>query len=304
MLGAMLGAHSQCVSPPECTYKFDLLNQPRSGDSPPQLMSLLRSVMGTKSFRNWEIDLDPDQAPLDQMAGSCRALLEWIVTQYAMKLNKSDVRYWIDHTPPNFRFMPLLLETFPDLKAIHLVRDGRAVAASVIPMDWGPNSTPRAAIWWVESICFGMAAETTLPAQRIARVRYEDIVREPVATIGRLCRFIGIEPEPQMTAEAGYRTPSHLRGTHALVGKRPNADRINVWEKVLTPRQIELFEAYSGQMLAMLKYDMKFGSRARRMDRSERISAFIREFWSSFVGNPIRHRRRLKKVKGAGRGRR
>ena len=226
MIGAMLGAHSRCISPPECTFKFNVLHaEQRSDDDDAHLKRMLLGLMRTQSFANWQFDLDADEVPLDTMDGSPRVLLEWIVRRYAEFVGKSEADIWIDHTPTNTRYLITLTKIFPESKVIHLVRDGRAVASSVLPLDWGPNSAPRAGFWWVESVSYGLAAESMLPPDRIIRVRYEDIVQDPDRMIEKLCAFIGVQPQSDMTSDVGYRTPSHLRKTHALVGKRP-AERV------------------------------------------------------------------------------
>ena len=53
-----------------------------------------------------------------------------------------------------------------------LIRNGRAVAASVLPFDWRPNTILKTARFWKDSVNYGLDAETFIP-QRVYRVRYE-----------------------------------------------------------------------------------------------------------------------------------
>ena len=67
-------------------------------------------------------------------------------------------------------------------KFIHLVRAPRAVAASIMPLDWGPNNAIDAARYWVQKIAYGLAFESVYP-EVCLKVKYEDILQEPEKNI-------------------------------------------------------------------------------------------------------------------------
>ena len=51
-----------------------------------------------------------------------------------------------------------LYRMFPEMKLLHLVRDGRDVACSVLRMPWGPNDLDSALDWWARRLEQGFAA--------------------------------------------------------------------------------------------------------------------------------------------------
>jgi Sulfotransferase family len=107
--------------------------------------------------------------------------------------------------------IPLLAEVFPDARFVVLVRDGRAVAASLSKVDWWEDSyvwwyggTPRrwraegrdpweiCARNWVEELASISEGLRSVPTDQVLRLRYEDLVIDPVATLLRVADFLGI----------------------------------------------------------------------------------------------------------------
>ena len=78
-------------------------------------------------------------------------MIEWIVKKYGKHVGKPDPRIWVDHTPQNLIHAKLLVDLFPDARMIHIVRDGRAVANSLMRVDRGPNNIEDAANFWVNT---------------------------------------------------------------------------------------------------------------------------------------------------------
>jgi len=188
---------------------------------------------------------------------------------YGRKLGQPAAEVWIDHTPTNFRRVRGLLRLFPAARFIHLVRDGRAVAASLLPLDWGPNNALHAAEFWMARCALGLAAELDLGPDRVLRVRYEDILQEPESSLRRITSFIGLDYEPEMaSANASKPTRYHER-QHHLVGQAPVPSRAAGWQQVLSRREVEMFEAEAGDFLETLGYQPRYGVRAMPATRVE-----------------------------------
>ncbi len=295
MLGAMLGTHSQMLATPEFHFKTDV---PRiaggklSQDSIPEVLDRLkRDVL----FRLWKLDLDDARFAPACFDGTYRQFIERFLAEYGRQNAKADFGYWIDHTPANVSHAKFLLESFPDAKMIHLVRDGRAVAASVLPLDWGPHTLDKAAEMWCRCIGLGLAAEAVFSDRRVLRVTYEELVRQPDDVLERICGFLGAEFEPPMVRGDGFRLPGANHRQHALVGSVPQADRIDQWKRQLSPRQIELYEFYNGNLLELAGYSTIYGTTARGPSSAEHYRMMLGElflrYWRRF-GYFRRHKQR------------
>lgn len=289
LLGSMLGAHSDCLTIPESQFKTDIF---KSFQGNINLLQAFNLVKNHWRFKIWELNLGSIPMPKESPWNSYSNLLEWIIIKYGESVGKTSFNTWIDHTPSNIKNANILLELFPQGKMIHIIRDGRAVALSVMKLEWGPNTVLKAAPWWVENVAYGLASESVLEKDKILRVKYEDLITDPEKTLKKVCNFINIEYQSDMIKGNGFKVPRYSHGQHTLVGKKPDAKRMNAWEKGLTSRQIEIFEGLTGNFLQNLGYDLKCGLKARGITKMERLLSHIYE-WYRWVPNRYRYYYRI-----------
>jgi hypothetical protein len=283
LLGAILGAHSDCVCPPESHFKVSVVRSCRTRDGSIDPERALRLIRIHWRFKLWGIPIDPARVP----TGSYVELLDWLVDEYARRQGMTGDT-WVDHTPENVNYASVLLELFPRARIVHIVRDGRAVANSILPLDWGPNTVVKAAPWWQANVREGLALEGLLPAGQIVRVKYEDLVRGPEETVRRLCQALGLAYEPRMLRADGFQPPGYTVSQHELIGRRPDPERATRWKTTLAPRQVEIFESLAGDLLGQLGYDLVYGPQARPPTLLERGAAGLEEFVRGDIVNGIR----------------
>ncbi len=165
LLGAMLGAHPACLCIPEMPFKLNILRQWDWDGDRPEARLVSRWLSRNWRFRIWGLDLGQEQWPADRPG--YRQTVEFLVAAYGRRVGKPGPQVWVDHTPANVRAACTLFQHFPDARMVHIVRDGRAVANSIMRLEWGPNEVESAAHFWTESLAWGLAAETVrhyLPA--------------------------------------------------------------------------------------------------------------------------------------------
>lgn len=124
----------------------------------------------------------------------------------------------------NNRRVPELVEACPEARFVAIVRDGRAVAASLATVDWWDDDplwwdprgrSPRllaadgADPWalcarnWVEDVRSVEQGLAGVPHERVLRLRYEDIVVAPRDVMVTLAEFIGVTPHEEWLAKVG-----------------------------------------------------------------------------------------------------
>jgi Sulfotransferase family len=189
MLGSILGSARGCVATPESKFVTELVKgaeRPAGILDPEGARSCLAS---NPNFRNWGVPEGEVFSCLEQPIRLCQ-LIERVVLTYAARRERSQVEVWLDHTPSSLFILPYLRRTFPDASLLHLIRDGRAVGASVLPLHWGPSNILEAATSWSRQVAAGLAAETSSIFEgRIRRVCYENLVSDPLTTVAGLCEF-------------------------------------------------------------------------------------------------------------------
>jgi hypothetical protein len=133
---------------------------------------------------------------------------------YAAAAEIADGRVVVDSS--KHASLAYCLASIVDLRVVHVVRDPRAVAASWRrkvrrPEDGRPMtrwSPWRTALHWVaENLAFELLA---VRGVRVTRVRYEDLVADPVATLRALAAELRLPCTPQAL--------SFLDGRHAELG--------------------------------------------------------------------------------------
>jgi hypothetical protein len=254
LLGAMLGSHPDMVCLPEAQFISDLM-PPGPPDAPVDPAAVIDAVERHWRFQVWEWDLAGRRPAHGECPATYRGALEWLVRTYDGDTKSGASTVWVEQQPGHVRALRDLVRHFPDLKAIHIVRDGRAVAASLLPLDWGPNDILPAATFWEQRVARGYAAAAFLGPDQLMHIRYEDIVRDPEAAMRRCADFIGVDFEPAMVNSTGLRLPRFTEHQHNLVGSMPNPKRIDAWRGKLKPREIEIFEATCGDLLRYLGYE-------------------------------------------------
>lgn len=120
----------------------------------------------------------------------------------------------------NNRRLPVLRTAFPEARFIDVIRDGRAVAYSLSRVDWWPDSTvwwcggtPRdwessggepwelCARHWVEELRVIEDGLRGVSADRVFHLSYEQLLRDPIATLADVARFSGLTPHSRWMSE-------------------------------------------------------------------------------------------------------
>ncbi|MDX9742041.1 MAG: sulfotransferase [Gammaproteobacteria bacterium] len=123
-------------------------------------------------------------------------------------------RLLISKRTSNNRRIPALEATFPGARYVHIIRDGREVADSLLRVEWwsrhrvwwdgrtaeqmersGEDSLIIAARNWVyemKELAWGLS---TVDPCRVMELRYEDLLANPVDHLLRIFSFIGLDRE-------------------------------------------------------------------------------------------------------------
>jgi len=289
MLGAMVGSHSQCICVPESQFIDHLLARKDFDPAAIQPARVLGLIGADSRYRLlWHPVLDATSLNPSELGSTFAQVLSSLVRAYGQRLEKPSASVWVDHTPTNFKRGLTMLRLFPEAHFVHVVRDGRAVAASLLPLDWGPNNVMHAAEFWMARCAAGLSAELELP-DRVLRIRYEDLVTDPEAILRRIADFAGMEYEPAMAQGGGHRPSRYNERQHRLVGQAPDPSRAYSWQHSLTPREIEIFEAEAGEFLEALGYRARYGIRARPAQPTEILRMRVGDL-ARRAGNNVRRR--------------
>lgn len=289
LLGSLLGKFNNCITVPESQFKTEEYKKINNGND---LFNTFHTINNNYRFKIWDFDLEFEDI---KHCKSFKEVILSIIMKYASVKDKKP-EYWIDHTPENFKSINLLYKLFPNAKYIHLVRDGRAVANSIIPLDWGPNTIQKASRWWVNNVSYGLAVETFLEKDNIIRIKYEDVLLSPQKTVNEIYNFISSDKKEELPIIEcdGFDKPKYTESQHKLVGKDIDKSRINAWQNKFTKRQVELFEFYSNDLLYLLGYNKVYFN-PKSPNIIENIRYIVYELFKNNLINKIRKKIRAYK---------
>lgn len=215
----------------------------------------LKTLESERSYRLWT-----NRPPRKQLLASQNAAGFFSHLVFRDHTPKDTAPFWIDHTPINLEDFRLLQQVFPNARFVNLVRDGRAVFASVRGLEWGPQNPIHGAWWWAARSAPGLAASLQHP-DCCMTVRYEDLANGDLQVWTKLLRFITGDHannvvEADLHSTSGFDLPDYTRHQHRLVGQAPSGSRVNGWRTTLSPRDIEIFESTNAAaLLETLGYD-------------------------------------------------
>ncbi len=111
---------------------------------------------------------------------------------------QSEDSIWLDTTPPNLMRAQEISKLLPGSRFLHMIRDGRDVASSVVHEHWGPDSHSKALEWWRQRL-IAILKQTEHLNGLVLHVWLEDLVHhDRESTYSKFCDFLNIESDQQM----------------------------------------------------------------------------------------------------------
>jgi hypothetical protein len=223
--------------------------------APACMRRLLTDILNEPVLAMWDHRFDLDHLLGQIKAPTLAAVLDAIYSDYAQAHGK--VR-WGDKSDYLDRLY-LIHRVFPNAKFIHIIRDGRDVAQSVLKLKWGPDDVIRAAEWWNNHVWVGRRMGAILGPEQYLEVRYERLVTNPEEQLRRCCEFLHEEYSPQMLDyynDSAAAIPTERREQHKRFDSPPDLSRVFAWKREMHKADVVLFGRHARRMLRELGYEL------------------------------------------------
>ena len=187
----MMGRHTSVWAGPEFDHSLKIA----------QLFDIMRK--GTEETRRQELYYDTETLRA--------ATRQFMWTTLTGGIKTDDVVYISEKTPANVLCFNFLASLFPDAKFAFVVRDPRAILASLLKVEqkakeMGSEKRPPASLWAkVELIHSHLAAGDSFlgtHGERCQVVYYEDFVMNPGDKAKEVCEFLDLPFQSQMSDTA------------------------------------------------------------------------------------------------------
>lgn len=236
MLQKLLNRHSQLCVPEETHFIpreiKPFLKELKRG-KPNDAVEILNSLDIAKK---WNVRVEAHDINHEEGEKAYAEAVNQLLTHRAAQDNKP---CWGEKTPWYLLEIPLLRRLFPEARFIHIYRDGRDVALSIMPLSWGPNNAYTCAHWWKNNIQAWTKTKPEL-GDRAFEICYEKFIQNPEPNLHQICKFLNLQYEDSMLSEYELYTSNF--------GK---------WKNVFNMKKTELeaFEYIAGDTLSSLGYE-------------------------------------------------
>jgi hypothetical protein len=266
----MLDAHPQLAIPPETHFVPALIERARAGAGAAELAG---EMIAARTWPDFQLDREELLTRVEALERpDAAAVLRAFYELYAERQRK---RRWGDKTPIYVRRMREIGGVLGEARFVHLIRDGRDVALSRRRRGMGAEKPiADVAERWRSRIELARKQSRRLRG-RYLELRYEDLVADPEAALGRICELCELELDPAMLAHheragerleelgdlagEGTRRPRSAEerlAAHALAARPASAERTSAWRSEMSATDVAEFERVAGRLLAELGYEL------------------------------------------------
>jgi LPS sulfotransferase NodH len=181
---------------------------------------------------------------------------------------------WAVYDPDGALHINRIKADIPDALFVHIIRDGRDVALSLMkmgefrPFPWSrkPRGLLETALYWEWVVRAGRRHGQQIPDD-YTEIHYEDLVRQPRPTLATLARFLDHDLNYDQIQKTGL---GRLRESNSSFLNDPGDVQqlhpVNRWRERLSPEQVKQLEALVGSTLEKCGYQLLTPSDHLRLD--------------------------------------
>ena len=224
----------------------------------------------------------------ERVMEDCHNAGDFLRTVMEAIARKQGAHRWAESTPLHLLYLPLIKKVIPDALVIHIIRDGRDVAASMHRIGWiRPLAWDRAraflvpAIFWRWIVSKGRRYGQALQGDYM-EVHYEDLVQNPRGTLARIGKFIDHDLDydriQQVALGSVHNPNSSFRGD----GKETEASTIGRWKRTFNAGEIRDIESSMGKLLVDTGYILETPPADRHSSLAVRLMNFLYPLYFDF----------------------
>jgi hypothetical protein len=266
---------------------FNLL-APRFGDirSRGNRERMLDAWLGSKLFRATGLDAKS----IRNKVNGCSSYGEFLCTVMEEICVSQGATRWAENSPEAMLYLPSIKRAIPDALVVHIIRDGRDVAASlgrllyVRPFPWEKlHSVVGCGLYWEWIVQRGRKFGQALGPDYM-EVHFEELLANPQQTLDKIGRFIDQPLDYETIQRVGYGSVSKPNTSFAAAQSNTRFNPVGRWKTTFSGDELATFEALVGGTLRELGYKTAAHGKERTSlslstTRSLHRSFFIGKFW-------------------------
>ena len=266
LLRSMLNAHPSLALPRETHFVLEAYARcARFGDlrDDGNRMRLAKWIATRKRTQFDRLELERDRAvsELYRAPPTVGSVVGTALKLFADRFNKPR---WGDKRPMHVQELPAIFDMFPDAQFIAIVRDPRAVVASMKKLgwleSWYDGTVAGGVDRWLHSVRAGRQGLRRYRDDQLLEIRYEDLVDDPAGVLGHMCAFLGLSADgldPMLQfhrSDTDIPTPQRSKYHPKLM--QPVTDAaLQSWNGVLTLEEVAFIERTTSREMAQYGYE-------------------------------------------------
>ena len=189
---------------------------------------------------------------LPQFVGRYARLFVKILDRLALEQGK---QIWLEKTPEHLHWLDYIEKTVPQVKIIHILRNGADVVASIYQLAQRDPQRWRKCADGIDASINRWIRDMEISRGYINQpnhflIRYEDLVEQPQANLECLCQFIGINFDERMLTDYGATSKQLIRNREAwkagVSGKIQSTNSQKFYQVFDQAQQAYVLERLSG----------------------------------------------------------
>jgi hypothetical protein len=161
---------------------------------------------------------------------------------------------WGLKDPELTHYLTDLKSFLPEARFIVITRDPRAVVNSYMENKWGLGTNAyTGALRWRDEIRTQLAFEAELPRE-VLRIRYEDLVVHPKATLDRVCQFIDAPFDDAMLAHDQQKSFIRRGRENADTARALDESLTRKWKDKLSSHEIAVIDSICRGVMVEVGY--------------------------------------------------
>lgn len=213
---------------------------------------LVNDILCTQVMRDWTPPPDANRTFDAIKHHDFHGVVDALMTIWTQNADK---KRWIEKTPAHGLMWRTIREGFPNMKVIHMVRDGRDVALSTMASRFSTRHILVAAGKWRRYLDEMTQAREALGSDQFMELHYESLVTDAERQLKRICDFLGEAYAPAMLdyhhRKVSYQTDARNNENLNQPIQLANTEK---WRTRMSSRDQRLFEAIAGDCLTRYGY--------------------------------------------------
>jgi len=269
LLEQILNNHSKIKLVPEMHFKTfwkkgltDRLDKIGDLNNDKNLQKAINHLYSGELIGDYWSKIDIDKRKLYEKFSnsdrSYRALMEIIMKEHA-KINGKT--HYGAKFPVHFSYLPTLFEWFPNAKAIHMIRDPRAIFASELKKDEKPSfPIKKKKFFYSYGILLYVLIQWRWAARSHKRYKkkyqdkytlckFENLILEPKNTIKDICKFLEVDFDPEVL-DVIMRGSSFEDSKEYGFKKEP----LYRWKRTVSPFKKKIFKLIFSKSMKDISY--------------------------------------------------